>query len=192
MLGRANRRRCGGWRRWWLAPRRRTRFLGDCRGGRAVRAAAGVAVSVEGRLWGVMTVGSEAGPLPAGTEVRLAGLTELAATAIANAEARAALAASRARIVATADATRRRIERNLHDGAQQHLVSLALDLRAAQAAPPGPGELAPWPDAITGELAGVLEGLREIADGLHPGVLAQGGLRPVLKALAARPRLRSP
>ena len=99
-----------------------------------VRAAVGVPVSVEGRLWGVMIVGSRAEPLPAGTEARLAGFTELAATAIANAEAQAALTASRARIVATADATRRRIERNLHDGAQQRLVSLALDLRAAEAA----------------------------------------------------------
>ncbi|HXB46290.1 MAG TPA: GAF domain-containing protein, partial [Streptosporangiaceae bacterium] len=107
-----------------------------------MRASVGVPVGVEGRLWGVMVVGSRSGPLPAGTEARLAGFTELAGTAIANAEAQAALTASRARIVATADATRRRIERNLHDGAQQRLVSLALNLRAAQAtAPPGAGQL---------------------------------------------------
>src|SRR5690242_8487833 len=91
-----------------------------------------------GRLWGYIVVGStRAEPLPAGTEARLAGFTELVATAIANAEAQATLTASRARIVATADATRRRIERDLHDGAQQRLVSLALRLRSqVQAAVP--------------------------------------------------------
>jgi signal transduction histidine kinase len=149
-----------------------------------LRAAVGVPVSVEGRVWGVMVVGSCAGPLPAGTEARLAGFTELAATAIANAEAQAALTASRARIVATADATRRRIERNLHDGAQQRLVSLALDLRAAQAAvPPAAGEQL---DRVATGLDGVLEDLREIARGLHPAILADGGLRPAMKTLARR------
>ena len=79
---------------------------------------------------------TRAEPLPADTEARLAGFTELAATAIANAEAQAEVAASRARIVAAADQARRRIERDLHDGAQQRLVTLALQLRAAQAAVP--------------------------------------------------------
>ncbi len=152
-----------------------------------LRAAVGVPVSVEGRLWGVMIVGSRAGPLPAGTEARLAGFTELAATAMANAEAQEALTASRARIVATADATRRRIERNLHDGAQQRLVSLALDLRAAQAAaPPSAGELAQQLDRVATGMDDVLEELREIARGLHPAILAEGGLRPALKTLARR------
>jgi signal transduction histidine kinase len=151
-----------------------------------LRAAVGVPVSVEGRLWGVMMAGSRAEPLPAGTETRLARFTELAASAIANAEAQAALTASRARIVATADATRRRIERNLHDGAQQRLVSLALDLRAAQAAPPEAGELVQWLDGVVAGLDGVLDELREIARGLHPAVLADGGLRPALKTLARR------
>ena len=152
-----------------------------------LRAGVGVPVSVEGRLWGVMAVGSRAEPLPAGTEARLAGFTELAATAIANAEAQAALTASRARIVATADATRRRIERNLHDGAQQRLVSLALDLRAAEAAaPPGSTDLVRQLDGVAAGLDGVLDDLREIARGLHPAILAQGGLRPALKTLARR------
>jgi signal transduction histidine kinase len=152
-----------------------------------VRAAVGVPVSVEGRLWGVMMVGSRAAPPPAGTEARLAGFTELAATAIANAEARAALTASRARVVATADATRRRIERNLHDGAQQRLVSLALDLRAAEAnAPPGASQLVRELDGVAAGLDGVLDELREIARGLHPAILADGGLRPALKTLARR------
>jgi signal transduction histidine kinase len=152
-----------------------------------IRAAVGVPVSVEGRLWGIMLAGSRAGPLPPGTEARLAGFTELAATAIANAEAQAALTASRARIVATADATRRRIERNLHDGAQQRLVSLALDLRAVEAAAAaGTGDLVSELDRIAAGMDGVLEDLREIARGLHPAILADGGLRPALKTLARR------
>src|SRR5271165_3442568 len=103
-------------------------------------------------------------PLSADTEARLAGFTELAAIAIANAEAQAALTASRARIVATADATRRRIERDLHDGAQQRLVSLALDLRAAQATvQTGAAELRQQLDHLATGLDDVLEDLREIA-----------------------------
>jgi signal transduction histidine kinase len=153
----------------------------------SLRAAVGAPVRVAGRLWGVMIVASSAEPLPAGTEARLAGFTELAATAIANAEAQDALTASRARIVATADATRRRIERDLHDGAQQQLVSLALGLRAAQAAaPPRTGQLAQQLQVITTGLDDVLDELREIARGLHPAILADGGLRPALKTLARR------
>jgi signal transduction histidine kinase len=132
-------------------------------------------------------VSSRRAPAPAGTEARLAGFTELIATAIANAEAQAALTASRARIVATADATRRRIERDLHDGAQQRLVSLGLQLRAAQAAaPPGASELVQRLDGVAAGLVGVLDELREIAHGLHPAVLADAGLRPALKTLARR------
>jgi signal transduction histidine kinase len=152
-----------------------------------LRAAVGVPVSAESRLWGVMIAESRAEPLPAGTESRLGGFTELAATAIANAEAQAALTASRARIVATADATRRRIERNLHDGAQQRLVSLALDLRAAEAtAPPGAGQLVQELDGVAAGLDGVLQDLREIARGLHPAILADGGLPPALRTVARR------
>jgi GAF domain-containing protein len=151
-----------------------------------VRASVGVPISVEGRLWGLMIVESRQGPLPAGTEAHLAGFTELAATAIANAEAQTALTASRARIVAAADTTRRRIERDLHDGVQQRLFSLGLRLRAAQAAPPGAGELVQWLDGVTAGLDGALEELREIARGIHPAVLARGGLCPALTALAGR------
>jgi signal transduction histidine kinase len=149
-----------------------------------LRAAVGVPLSVEGRLWGVMYVASRLGPLPAGTEAQLVRFTELGATAIANAEAQAALTASRARIVATADATRRRIERNLHDGAQQRLVTLALDLRAAEAA--APREAGEQLDRLAAGLDDVLEELREIASGLHPAILADGGLPPALKTLARR------
>jgi signal transduction histidine kinase len=91
------------------------------------------------------------------------------------------------RVVATADATRRRIERDLHDGAQQRLVSLALQLRAAQAAvPSGTGELVQQLDDMAAGMADVLDELREIARGIHPAVLAEGGLRPALRTLARR------
>jgi len=150
-------------------------------------AAVGAPISVEGRLWGVMVLDARSEPLPPGTEARLVGFTELAGTAIANAEARSALTASRARIVATADATRRRIERNLHDGAQQRLVSLALDLRAAEAAAAqGTRDLVPELDRLAAGLDDVLAELREIARGLHPAVLADGGLTAALKTLVRR------
>jgi signal transduction histidine kinase len=122
------------------------------------------------------------------TAGRLAGFTELVGSALANAEAQAALTASRERIVAAADNARRRIERDLHDGAQQRLVSLALQLRSAVRASPPPkaGELVAQMDLVADELTGVLEELREIAHGLHPAALAEGGLRPALKMLARR------
>jgi signal transduction histidine kinase len=153
-----------------------------------VRAAVGVPVSAGGRLWGAMVVSStQEEPLPAGTEARLTGFTELAATAIANAEARAALAASRARIVAASDATRHRIERDLHDGAQQRLVSLALRVSRLKTVLPGEAkELAGHLDRTAAELAEVLDELRELARGLHPTALTNGGLRPALKTLARR------
>jgi signal transduction histidine kinase len=151
--------------------------------------AVGVPIRVEGQLWGVMVVGSRLEqPLPADTEGRLTGFTELVATALANAAARAALTASRARIVTAADTTRRRIERDLHDGAQQRLVSLALRLRGTAHATPAPetGELAAQMDLVADGLTEVLDELREIASGLHPPALAEGGLRPGLKGLARR------
>jgi signal transduction histidine kinase len=157
-----------------------------------VRHAVGVPIVVDGTLWGVMAVGTrEPEPLPADLEDRLAKFTELLATAIANAEGRAALDASRARIVATADATRRRIERDLHDGAQQQLVSLALALRAAQSTVPDEleqhrGEL----DRVVDGLTAAIDGLREIALGIHPAGLSDDGLTPALKRLAAHSPLR--
>jgi GAF domain-containing protein len=155
--------------------------------GGGFHSSAGAPISVEGRLWGIMIVGSRAEPLPANSETRLAGFTELAATAIANAEAQAALTASRARIVAAADASRRRIERDLHDGAQQRLVTLALKLRQAQAAaPPDAVELAGRLERAVGEVSGALEDLLEIARGLHPAVLTERGLGSALQALARR------
>jgi signal transduction histidine kinase len=153
-----------------------------------IHSTVGIPIIVAGRLWGAMVVSSaDLEPLPETTEARLADFTELVATAIANAESRAELDASRARIVSTADATRRRIERDLHDGTQQRLVSLALELRAAQDAVPA--ELhehrATLARAAEG-LTSVLDELREIARGIHPAILAEGGLGPALKTLARR------
>ena len=151
------------------------------------RSAVGVPISVEDRLWGVMSVAStREEPLSADIEGRLAAFTELIVTALVNAEAQAALNASRARIVAAADQTRRRIERNLHDGAQQRLVSLALDLRGMQAAAPGAGELAGRLEGAVTAVTEVLDELREIARGIHPAILTEGGLPPALRVLARR------
>jgi signal transduction histidine kinase len=155
---------------------------------RGRRSAVGTPIIVEGRLWGVMIAGSTLEqPLPADTEARLASFTELLATAIANAESGAALAASRARIVAAADETRRRIERDLHDGAQQRLVSLGLQLRAAQAmVPPRLGELERELSDVAEGLASVFDELREISHGIHPAILSERGLQPALRALTRR------
>jgi signal transduction histidine kinase len=153
-----------------------------------LRSSVGAPVSVEGRLWGVVVASATSDQtLPDDTESRLAGFTELIATAIANAEAQAELTASRARIVATADETRRRIERDLHDGAQQRLVSTALQLRAAQAAVPAELEqLGTELDRVATALTSTLDELREYARGIHPAILAEGGLVPALKTLARR------
>ena len=150
--------------------------------------ACGVPVSAESRLWGAMLVGFMRDEvLPADTEARLSGFAELVSTAIANAEARAEVAASRARIIAAADQVRQRIERDLHDGAQQRLVSLALRLRDAQAdVPPELGELRPKLGNAVTSANDALDEVQEIARGIHPAVLASGGLRPALRALARR------
>jgi signal transduction histidine kinase len=152
------------------------------------RSAVGAPVVVEGRLWGAMDVGSKTDrPLPAGTEERLTEFTALLASAIANAESRAEVDASRARIVATADATRRRIERDLHDGAQQQLLSLALEIRALQAGvPPELGQHRDELAHVADGLARVIDVLREIALGLHPAILGEGGLGPALNTIARR------
>jgi signal transduction histidine kinase len=113
--------------------------------------------------------------------------TELVATAIANADSRAELSASRTRVVAAADETRRRIERDLHDGTQQRLVSLALDLRTAEAAVPAElVELKAQLSHVGEALSGAVDDLREISRGIHPAILSRGGLGAALKTLARR------
>jgi signal transduction histidine kinase len=145
-------------------------------------------VTVEDRLWGVtvlLFVGPE--PPPEDTEERMREFVELVGCTIAQAESRAELIASRARIVAASDTTRRRIERDLHDGAQQHLISLALELRAAQATTPD--EFHELKQQLSGTVHGlsqvVLE-LQEISRGLHPAIVTKGGLNPALQTLAKR------
>jgi signal transduction histidine kinase len=153
-----------------------------------IRSSVGTPIVVEGRLWGLVGAASSGEqPLPADSEARLASFTELVAMAIANAESRADLAASRARLVAAADETRRRIERDLHDGTQQRLLSLGLELRVARAAvPPQLGELERQLAHINEELTGVFEELREMSHGIHPAILSRGGLEPALRALRRR------
>ncbi len=144
-------------------------------------------IIVDGRLWGVVTASTTREPFPAGTANRMADFTELVATAVGNAQSRAELAASRARIVAAADETRRRIERDLHDGTQQRLVSLGLELRLAQSLVPTElPELGTEIGRVADELNGVVEDLREIARGIHPAILSEGGLGPALRTLARR------
>jgi signal transduction histidine kinase len=150
-----------------------------------VRSAVGAPVLVAGRLWGVLLAGG-AQPLPTRTEERLGDFAELVAVAISNAQSRAELAESRARIVSASDEARRRIERDLHDGIQQRLVSLGLELRAAQAAiPEQPDEAQRTIDGIADGLTRALDDLREISRGIHPANLA-AGLAPALRALARR------
>jgi signal transduction histidine kinase len=146
-------------------------------------------IVVEGQLWGVLFVHSKQidQPLAHDTESRLTGFTELVATAVANAESRSELAASRARIVAASDETRRRVERDLHDGAQQRLVTLGLSLRSTQAELPHDlEEVHAELSHIGAGLTAVLDELREISRGIHPAILSEGGLAPALKTLARR------
>jgi signal transduction histidine kinase len=108
-------------------------------------------------------------------------------TAIANAEAHTQLTASRARIVAAGDEARRRFERDLHDGAQQRLVSLGLKLRSAEASvPPDLGSVREQLAEIVDGLTGVFHDLQELSRGIHPAVLSRGGLGPALRTLARR------
>jgi signal transduction histidine kinase len=152
------------------------------------RSAIGTPIIVEDRLWGVMIVASAAEkPLPRSTEARLADVTALVATAIGNGESRAQLAASRARIVTAADESRRRIERDLHDGTQQRLISLGLELRALETAvPPGLTDVRALLSDASKTLSDVVDGLHEIARGIHPAILSKGGLGPAIKTVARR------
>jgi signal transduction histidine kinase len=155
---------------------------------RGVHSSVAAPIIVEGRLWGTIGAGSAGEqPLPPDTEARLADFTELVATAIANAESRAALAASRARIVAAADESRRRIERDLHDGAQQRLVHavivLKLALRALSNADANAEELVA--EALRHAEQANAE-LRELAHGILPAALTRGGLRAGVEALVSR------
>jgi GAF domain-containing protein len=161
--------------------------IGDYARGVGSRSTVGSPVIVDGRLWGAMLVTSASGILPPDTGERVAEFTELVATAIANVEAREDLAASRARLVAAADDERRRVVRDLHDGAQQRLVHTVVTLKLADRALADDRE-----DART-LVANALENaenanaeLRELAQGIMPGVLTRGGLRAGVDSLASR------
>jgi signal transduction histidine kinase len=153
-----------------------------------LRYGAAAPIVVDGRLWGLVGAAwTQPGRLPDGIEGRLTQFTELVATAIGNADSRAELSASRRRVVAAADETRRRIERDLHDGTQQRLVSLALDLRAAEAAvPPDLIELKGQLAHVSDRLSDAVDDLREVSRGIHPAILSQGGLGAALKMLVRR------
>jgi len=151
-----------------------------------IRSGVAAPIVVEGHLWGMIAIVGR-GRFPADAEERMAGFTELIGTAIANADSRAQLTASRARIVAAADATRRRFERDLHDGTQQRLVALSLTLRMAQSTVPAAlPELQTQIGEVVDELTAAIEELRELARGIHPPILSEGGLGPALRTLVRR------
>jgi signal transduction histidine kinase len=147
-------------------------------------------IVVESHRWGAIVVSTRHQPLPADTEQRMANFSELVAIVIANAESRAELTASRARVLAAADEARRRIQRDLHDGAQQRLVSTVVTLKLARQAlgdATGPAvelldEALAHAEAANGEL-------RELAHGILPTALSHGGLRAAVDALVSRVRL---
>jgi signal transduction histidine kinase len=155
---------------------------------RGVRSAVGTPIVVGDRVWGVIIVASrQPAPLPASTESRIAKFTELVATSISNVQARSELAASRARVVAAADAERRRLVRDLHAGAQQRLVHTIITLKLAQR------ELPPHQEPGSELVAEALDHaeranveLRELAHGILPAALTRGGLRAGVHALASR------
>ena len=153
-----------------------------------IETAVGAPIVVEGRLWGVVSAGwnSDESP-PADTEQRMAQFAQLLDTAIAYADSRDQLTASRARLVTAADEARRRVVRDLHDGAQQRLVHMIVTLKLAQQAfrhEDGKAE------ALVGEALGHAERsnaeLRELAHGILPAVLTRGGLRAAVDAVVLR------
>jgi signal transduction histidine kinase len=151
----------------------------------------GAPIVVEGKQWGFVTVTDVNKRLPADAEKRLEKFAELLGTAIANADSRAELAGSRARIIAAGDDARRRIERDLHDGAQQRLVTLTAALRRADAQlPPGADELRADLTRVAEGLTTAVDELRELSRGIHPSILTEGGLSPALKALGRRSPVR--
>jgi signal transduction histidine kinase len=148
-------------------------------------------IIMDGHLWGLVVVtANRPGTLAGDTEQRIAGFTELVATAVSNVQRRTDLIASRRRVVAASDQMRRRIERNLHDGAQQQIVTLALKLKGTRDSipdnlPRARAELA----QVEEGLANVLDEVREISRGLHPAILSEAGLGLAVKSLARRASL---
>jgi signal transduction histidine kinase len=152
---------------------------------RGYRSAVAAPVVAGGRIWGLVLVAS-VGSLGTDAEHRLAGFAELVALALESAEARAELNASRVRILEAGVTERRRLERNLHDGAQQRLVALAVQLRVLEKRLGDPEAATAMLRGAAYELEQALAELRELARGLHPAVLADRGLAPALETLASR------
>jgi signal transduction histidine kinase len=153
-----------------------------------IRSGVGAPVVVDGELWGAVVVSSvDVNTFARGDEHRIAAFTDLVAMALANAQTREHLAASRARVVAAGDGERRRLERDLHDGAQQRLVALAIGLRIIDRLVDTDPQAAH--EALTRaseELSATLAELRELARGLHPAVLSDHGLEPAVRSLMQR------
>ena len=157
--------------------------------GLGFRSTVAVPITVAGATWGALIAAFRDGEslLPHETERRMQAFAELVALALGSAQARDELAASRLRIVEASDAERRRLERNLHDGAQQRLVALSVALRIAQGKiAHAPGEAEELLAVAADELAEALVELRELAQGIHPAVLTERGLASALEVLAAR------
>ena len=144
-----------------------------------------VPIAVEGRMWGALTASTPGTPLPVATDERLEQFAELAAAAIANAENKAKLTMSRARVVATADETRRRVQRDLHDGAQQRLVHTLLALGIAKAAAAGGRPAAELIDEAIHHAERANSELRDLVRGILPASLTRGGLRTAVESLVS-------
>jgi PAS domain S-box-containing protein len=152
-----------------------------------IHASVAAPIRVGGELWGAIVVSTTRdAPLTSDSEARIEEFAELVALGLASAAARTELAASRARIVAAGDAERRRLERNLHDGAQQQLVSLSLALRMARSTLDEASQASVLLDAASDQLMQALAELRELARGIHPAILTDQGLRAAVEALARR------
>lgn len=164
--------------------------------GEAVRksrlgSAVGAPIVVEGRTWGFLIAGANPGTrIPADAEQQFAQFTALVATAVSNASARTELLRSRARLVGTADETRRRLERDLHDGIQQWLVALALRARRTAGQAVAGESFSEELSSLADELIGVTDELRKISHGIHPAILSDAGLDDALASLARRSAVR--
>jgi signal transduction histidine kinase len=153
-----------------------------------IRSEVGAPVVVDGEVWGALIAGTDqAEPLPPGTEERVASFAELIGTAVSNATAQSELIASRARMITASDGARRRVTRDLHDGAQQQLVSTIINLQLAQQSwSSAPEQAREYLDLALRDAASSINGLREIAAGIHPAILTHRGLAAALEALADR------
>jgi signal transduction histidine kinase len=162
--------------------------VGDRIRGLGQRSGVGAPITIDDEPRGAVIVGStRPGPMPPDTEERVGDFADLVATAIANAETRAELKASRARIVVASDQARRRFERDLHDGAQQRIVALGLGLRTVEASVPQENQaVRKQLDNVINGLADLYTNLQELSRGIHPAILSKGGLGPALRALARR------